>query len=322
MKRITFLLIATAMLCLSFTPQSREEILREMERQTTTNSNEKMTVVVGDDKVRVEKQDSLTTLGVGNRNMNIIESDEGKKRVDFEYESSSDRNRNRNYNQDYDEEERDRGARHFRGHWSGIEAGFNNYNYARSMNLPDDISYMKLDANNSINLNVNFSQLSIGFCRYMGIVTGIGLNWNNYRFQDRNSITVGTDGIISPVFFADPTPPVKRSKFSTLYLTMPAMLEFQIPAGYGNHLNVAAGVIGGLKLNAWTKVVTENGEKSRANDDYNLNLLRGGVTARIGYQNFMIYGTYYLTPWFQELKGPDGFNLEPFEIGLAFTFND
>ncbi len=322
MKRITFLLIATAMLCQSFNLQSREEILREMERQTTTNSNDKMTVVVGDDKVRVEKQDSLMTLGVGNRNMNIIESDEGKKRVDFEYESSSDRNRNRNYNQDYDEEERDNGARHFRGHWSGIEAGFNNYNHVRSMNLPDDISYMRLDANNSINLNVNISQLSIGFCRYMGIVTGIGFNWNNYRFQDGNSITVGTDGIISPVFFADPTPPVKRSKFSTLYLTMPAMLEFQIPAGYGNHLNVAGGVIGALKLNAWTKVVYENGEKSRANDDYNLNLLRGGVTARIGYQNFMIYGTYYLTPWFQELKGPEGFNLEPFEIGLAFTFND
>jgi len=85
---------------------------------------------------------------------------------------------------------------------------------------------------------------------------------------------------------------------------------------------VAAGVIGGIKLNAWTKVVFEDGEKSRVNGDYNLNLLKGGVTARVGYRNFMIFGTYYLTPWFQEFKGPDGYNLEPFEIGLAFTFND
>jgi hypothetical protein len=58
------------------------------------------------------------------------------------------------------------------------------------------------------------------------------------------------------------------------------------------------------------------------NGDYNLNLLRGGVTGRVGYRNFMIYGTYYLTPWFQENKGPEGLNIEPFEIGLAFTFND
>ncbi len=100
------------------------------------------------------------------------------------------------------------------------------------------------------------------------------------------------------------------------------MLEAQIPAGYSHRLNVAAGVIGGLKLNAWTKIVLENGEKNRVNGDYNLNLLRGGVTARIGYGNFMIYGSYYLTPWFQDLKGPNGYNLEPFELGLAFTFND
>ena len=321
MKRIPLLLIGMAILCQSFTLQSREDILREMERQTTADTNEKRTINVEEDKFRVEKPDSPVSAGSGNRNLNTIESVEGKKSVDIEYESSSGHNRNRNYSQDYDEEPRS-GARYFRGHWSGIEAGFNNYNYLRSMNLPDDISYMKLDANNSINFNLNFSQLSIGFCRYAGIVTGIGLNWNNYRFQAGNSITVDAGGIISPVFFTEPDPPVKRSRFSTLYLTMPAMLEFQIPAGYGNHLNVAAGFIGGLKLNAWTKVVYEDGEKSRANGDYNLNLLRGGVTARIGYQNFMIYGTYYLSPWFQELKGPDGFNLEPFEIGLAFTFND
>ncbi len=102
------------------------------------------------------------------------------------------------------------------------------------------------------------------------------------------------------------TPPVKRSKFSDLYLNIPALLEIQIPAGFDNHLNVAAGFIGGLKLNAWTKLVYEDGEKSRINGDYNLNLLRGGVTARIGYQNFMLFGTYYLTPWFQDLKGPSG----------------
>jgi hypothetical protein len=100
------------------------------------------------------------------------------------------------------------------------------------------------------------------------------------------------------------------------------LLEIQLPAGFDNHLNIAAGFIGGLKLNAWTKLVYEDGEKSKINGDYNLNLLRGGVTARIGYQNFMLFGTYYLTPWFQELKGPSGYNLEPFEIGLAFTFND
>jgi hypothetical protein len=223
-----------------------------------------------------------------------------------------------------DREERERsygGARSFRGHLTGIEFGLSNYRYNNSMTLPDDISYMNLNTSCSNAFNITFSQLNMGFSRNIGIVTGIGLNWDNYRFEYRNSITVGPDGLITE-YIPDNPVPVKRSKFSVLYLNVPALLEIQIPAGYQNHLNVAAGIVGGLKLNAWTKVVYDDKEKARVKGDYNLNMLRAGFTARAGYRNFMIYGTYYFTPWFQDLRGPGGYNLEPFEIGIALTFND
>lgn len=310
--------IAAAIFCQAFTLQSKEVTLSEDQKNTKADTSDNLTLVIGNDALRIENQDSTVKIRVGNQRLNILESLEGKKNLEFEkYEPANNHWRN----QDYEEDVHKSGARSFRGHWSGLEIGFNNYNHVNSMNLPEPISYMSLDANHSVNFNLNFSQLSVGFSRHTGFVTGIGINWNNYRFENRNSIAVGSDGTIS-MTTPTGTIPVKRSKFATLYLNVPALLEFQIPAGYSNHLNVAAGVIGGLKLNAWTKVVFENGEKSRTNGNYNLNLLRGGVTARFGYQNFMLYGTYYLTPWFQELKGPDGYNLEPFEIGLALTFND
>jgi hypothetical protein len=345
MNRIPFLIITAAMLCQAFTFQTKEVNREEEKSIAEKDSSDKMFIVVGKDALRIEEQDSSLSLRVGSNGLRILESLEGKQKVKFEdYESRSDRrynsdrnfnsNRDRNdgsyivrnysrrYNQDedYDDGRYSSGARSFRGHVSGLEIGFNNYNYVNSMKLPDDISYMTPDQSHSVNFNVIVSQVNIGFHRHIGIVSGIGLNWNNYRFENRNSITEGSGGIINELI-PDNTVAVKRSKFSALYLNAPVLLEFQIPAGY-NYLNVGAGVVGGLRLNAWTKVVYEDGEKSRTNGDYNLNLLRGGVTARIGYQNFMLYGTYYLTPWFQELKGPDGFNLEPFEIGLAFTFND
>lgn len=232
-----------------------------------------------------------------------------------------DRNYGRRWDQDEEEKWHDNGARSFRGHWAGIEFGFNNWGFERDVILPDNLSYMTLNTTSSNCFNINFSQLNLGFSRHMGIVSGIGLNWNNYRFQNDNSIAVGLSGTIAE-FIPDNTMPVKKSKFSDLYLNVPVLLEIQIPAGFSNHLNIAAGVIGGIKINAWTKVVYEDKEKSRINGDYNLNLLRGGVHARVGYENFMIFGTYYLTPWFQEMKGPEGLNLEPFEIGIAFTFND
>jgi hypothetical protein len=330
MIKNAFLIIAIAMLCQGFTLQTTETVKKAEEKAIgTPDSNSKMMISKEIDNLRVENNVSAVTIGTGNSKLDILEALESgrledKKIYQEKVEMSSEKEfeRNHDWDQDEEREDRDRGARHFRGHWSGIEVGLNNYAYARSMTLPDDVSYMSLNANHSLTFNLNFSQLSIGFSRHIGIVTGIGLTWNNYRFKEGNSIAIGTDGIISPVYNTGVTPPVKRSKFSDLYLNIPALLEIQIPAGFDNHLNIAAGFIGGLKLNAWTKLVYEDGEKSKINGDYNLNLLRGGVTARIGYENFMLFGTYYLTPWFQDLKGPNGINLEPFEIGLAFTFND
>jgi hypothetical protein len=322
MKKFIIPLAAILIISESFTFHSIDERPAGMQLPDQADTNTNMTIILGDDFFRIDEYDSALTVRVGNRGLNILESLEGTK-VDFaKYEKSSDDEREKKWDgDDVDDRDSFMKARHFRGHWAGIEAGFNNYNHISSMVLPDQIAYMSLDASNSNCFNLNFSQVNVGFGRHFGFVTGLGLNWNNYRFEHANSIIVDNDGIVSE-YDPNTSVPVKRSKFSTLYMNIPALLEIQLPAGFGNSLNLAAGVIGGIKLNAWTKVVFEDGEKSRVNGDYNLNLLRGGFTARVGYRNFMLYGTYYLTPWFQEYKGPGELNLEPFEIGLAFTFND
>ena len=323
MKKSAILILATAIICQAFTLQSREITVIKKSQTGVSDSSDNTTIIIGNDFFRFDGNDSLVIIKMGSRGLNILETLEGKK-VDiekYEIETPVEKESDKDHDQDWEEQEHYRGGRHFRGHWSGLEAGFNNYIHVASMTLPEEISYMTLNASKSNCFNLNFSQVNIGLSRHIGLVTGIGLNWNNYRFEDTNSITVGTDGIVGELI-PDNSVPVKKSKFNDLYLNVPLMFEVQIPAGYSSRLNIAAGVIGGIKLNAWTKLVYEDGEKVRTNGDYNLNLLRGGVTARIGYENFMIYGTYYLTPWFQELKGPSGYNLEPFEIGLAFTFND
>lgn len=317
MKRIGIILIITAVISQAFTQESIEKKQEKNQLLTAADTNENLRVIIGKDIFRLEDKDSAMQIRVGNRGLNVLESLEGTK-VKFEkYEKPE----FEEWDQEDTEHYRSSGARNFRGHWSGFEFGINNYFFLKSLVIPDDISYMSLNTNWSNCFNFNISQLSIGITRHAGIVTGVGLNWNNYRFEGQNSITIGSNGNIEELVPDSPVA-LKKSKFSTLYLNVPALLEIQIPAGYSHHLNLSAGVIGGIKLNAWTKMVFEDDEKSRTNGDYNLNLLRGGVTARIGYGNFMLFGTYYLTPWFMELKGPQGHNLEPFEIGIAFTFND
>jgi len=336
------MIIAAAFFCQSFALQTHEVTVINKTNPVADSINT-LTVIIGDDIFRLDGNDSLMIIRVGDRGLNIRDSEDGKKVNVERYdelgelesaaaEKESGRNRlrkteraeERHYEfsdwQDYDSPERYRGGRHFRGHWSGIEAGFNNWLFAKSMMLPEEIDYMTLQTGNSNCFNLNFSQVNIGFSRHVGLVTGLGLNWNIYRFVGQNTIAVGPGGYITEAI-PDNSGNVKKSKFNTLYMNAPLMLEFQIPAGY-NRLNIAAGVIGGVKLNAWTKLVFNDDEKVRTGGEYNLNIIRGGLTARIGYENFMIYGTYYCTPWFHDRSGPERFNLEPFEVGVAFTFNN
>jgi hypothetical protein len=254
---------------------------------------------------------------VGNRGVVILESlEEGESKIQFEKYNSDDNDSFFEYCEEDDEKDRAERRSRFKGHWASFEAGINNYLTSdNSMVLPDEIDYMTLHSSKSWNFNFNFSQMSLGFTRHFGIVTGLGLNWNNYRFDGNNNIQKGAGGVIE---MYDPGEILKKSKFSTVYLNLPFLLEIQIHADY-HTLNLAVGPVGAVKLYSNSKMVFDNGDKISSDGDLSLNVFRYGATARFGFQNFHIYGTYYLTPLFKSGKSPGGVDLFPFEIGLAFT---
>jgi hypothetical protein len=317
-KTVTIIFLAVIMIQ-GFSQESSAEEKIILRQKAVADTNDNYKVVIGNNLLVYEDSRDATNFRLGNRGVTILESLEGERpKVEFENYRSDD------MNQEDEDDDRDYGARRFRGHCAGLEFGFNNYIYNRDLNdtdLPEEISYMKLHSGKSHSFNISFSQISLGITRNFGLVTGLGLNWNNYIFANENNIIVGNDGYIVELL-PEAGLILKKSKFSALYLNVPAMLEVQLPTGEGHRLNIAAGVIGGIKLGSHTKMVFDDGQKLKSDDDLNLSILKGGVTARIGYENFMIYGTYYLTPWFKYQLGPDTFQLEPFEIGFAFTFND
>jgi hypothetical protein len=62
----------------------------------------------------------------------------------------------------------------------------------------------------------------------------------------------------------------------------------------------------GYMYDSFTKIkYSENTETKKLKDkqDYNLSKLRYGLTGRIGFGNFSIFGYYNLTPLFEENKG-------------------
>ena len=278
-----------------------EAIIEEEEAYNDEESYDDNTSTVTVGGVTVEETDDETVIRIGKKGIRISEDDNDTK-VTFE---------------EYDDDTKSS----FRGHVGGLELGFCGYfTEPFSTSLDPSENYMNLNTAKSMNFNILLPNLNLGFSRHFGIAATVGLSWSDYYFDGDNSIAEDENGNIIPVF-----PPedisFETSKLSTTYATMPILLEGKIPVAHNRTINIGAGFIGAIKLHSHTKVVYYDNDKMKIKnkDDFSLNLLRYGVTARVGYEMFQAYGTYYLSKMFEDGKGPELF---PFEIGIALTFNN
>ncbi len=214
----------------------------------------------------------------------------------------------------------------FTGHWSGLEFGINGFmDKNQSLTMKNDLAWLDLKQARSWNINLNFMQYSIGFgTDKIGLVTGMGLEFNNYHFSKPISLMVNDNGMtVVDSSYINNNYDVQKSKLSTTHLTIPLLLEFQIPTGdHGHRIFISGGVIGGLRIGAHTKVVYDNDgkKKDKNRDDFNLSTFRYGFTARIGYRGLKLFANYYPVALFEKDKGPEVY---PFAVGLVlFNFND
>ena len=77
------------------------------------------------------------------------------------------------------------------------------------------------------------------------------------------------------------------------------------------------GGFGGILIGSHTKQVKTDGEKIKIHDDYNLNTLRYGLSARVGYRGFNVYANYALSNMFRDGVQP---KLTPLEAGIGLWF--
>jgi len=264
---------------------------------------------VGDEIFSVKEMGDETRIRFGKKEFRIVEDNDGV--VVFRSSVKDDEKGSSN----------SKSSKRFKGHLGGIEFGFNGLltDFFTTSLEPED-SYFDLNSAKSYNWNFTLPSVNIGFTRHFGIAASLGMSFNKYHFDGNNSIYKDENGNIGPSYPEEGVV-YSKSKFKTAYATLPIIMEGQIPVSHNNTINVGAGVIGAIKLCSKTKVVsnTDGKQKEKNSDDFSLNLLRWGATGRIGYEFFQVYGTCYFTQLFETGKGPE---LYPFEVGIAFTFND
>jgi hypothetical protein len=311
MKKVISVIAIVSMISLPLFSQNEEqekklENLENKEYQEPVKDT--VSVIIGDEIFSVKESGDETRVTLGNKEYRVVDDNDGVRI----YKSDK---------RDGDKEFYNRKHDRFRGHLGGFELGFNGFmtDYWSTTLAPED-NYFDLNTSKSWVWSFLFPNVNIGITRHLGLVSTVGFNFNTYRFDGNNSIIKDDYGVIGPLY-PDSGIVFTKSKLETAYLTLPLLLEAQIPlSGHDKTINIGAGVIGALKLCSKTKVTYDDGDKSKAKskDDFSMNVLRWGATARIGYEHLQVFGTTYFTQLFEKGKGPE---LYPYEVGIAFTFN-
>jgi len=251
--------------------------------------------------LQVIDNDDTVVVRLGKKGVKIIETPDGSMiRVERD---------------DAWKKERERRKKRFSGNWRGIEFGMNSY-LNTDYKFPP--GFLSIYDGKSWNVNLNLFQYSFNFTRNgnLGLVTGIGIRLQNYRFANNNSIMKDTTGYIVEKPYAQE---LKKSKLIVDYLTIPAIMEFHT-GRYNQGFRIGIGVIGSLKCRSLTKVKWfEDGDKKKEKNkgDFNISPLDYALTARLGVGNFEVYANYSMVPLFKKGQGPEVY---PLSVGLGLKF--
>lgn len=213
----------------------------------------------------------------------------------------------------------------FKGHWKGFHFGFMNF-----ANLPDGWEDMELDMGSSFSMQFNFANYSVNLNSRgnIGLVTGLGIEYQRFRFSDENITLIKEESNTIPVhvqdiYTEDNIDHVQRSSFKNLYLTIPFIFEVQFPAAKAakKRIYASAGFMGGVRMHSKTKIVyrdsDDDKQKEKMKGNFHVVPFKVDVTGRIGYRNINIWGSYTLTNLFKSNTIPD---LKVYTLGFGLLF--
>ncbi len=234
----------------------------------------------------------------------------------------------------------DRKSTKFNGHWQGIDIGINGLLTPDfSFDYPADERYLDLRYEKSIAVGLNFFEQNIRLNKKanIGLVSGLGLSWNNYRFEE--PVLLKSENNMLTGYIIDGVS-VRKSKLTNTYLTLPLFLEFQTKSD--DNLYFSVGLIAGWRFLSHTKIYFNDSDRpynlldpvtgeilgsaqSPQTNKRNIvkefagfqqNPFKLDLSVRAGWSFVQIYASYSAIPLFIKNRGPE---LYPFAVGINLS---
>lgn len=185
--------------------------------------------------------------------------------------------------------------------WAGI--GINANGFLKPDNqfpTTTELNFLTLDPAKSIGLQVNFAEKRFPIIKdYLGVVTGLGFQWNRYALKGAYDLTVVNDTLVGLNTGLN----YSKNVLSSTYLQAPLLLQISTNKDPNKAWNISAGVVGGIRVDArqtqkWESDGKKNKDKTK--DDFQFNPFQASLMATVGYGDWSLYVTYGLSDVFNE----------------------
>lgn len=246
-----------------------------------------------------------TKFNFGNKKMIIIDEDGHKK---DEVEDKEDSHFNGNFFKRKNKT---------KIYWAGVNIGVNGYlNNEYGLNIRDEFR-MDLNYGKSWFVDINFLEFSVPIVKkYMHLVTGMGFEFTNYRFDLKVKPIPGHTEFF--LMQPDTSSSLVKTKLSSTYFQIPLLLQFDTKKiAKNNTFHLSLGVIGGVRVETHSKQVYKYGktiDKDKSFDKFDMAPFTAAATVRIGYGPVNLFATYNFTRMFKSNYSPE---LYPFTIGIT-----
>ena len=190
-----------------------------------------------------------------------------------------------------------------------LQLGFDGWS-----NLPDSVKLGGLSRSFNAYLCYDFPIMASNF----SFAAGVGVGSSHIFLKDQQIVLNDTQIAIQ---FIPETESFKKYKISLTYIEAPFELRyFQNKENRNRGVKAAIGLKIGTLLNSHTKgKYTLNNKPiiEKVSTKRYIESWRFAATARVGWGNFSLYGSYHLNSLFRVNSGPE--NVRPYSVGICLS---
>lgn len=205
--------------------------------------------------------------------------------------------------------------------WFVLDFGFSNFtdntNYPAAIAsgflgqgvTPDQFD---LRTGKSVNVNIWFFMQKFNMVKHvLNLKYGLGLELNNYRFEDERLHIAKNPTHI----YIDPDwNVVDKNKLATDYVTVPLMLNFNFTPGRENGFGLSVGASAGFLYSSRQKIKVD-GDKDKTKDDFDLEQWKFSYIGELNLGPVKLYGSYAMHNMWEK-----GLDLKPYNVGIRFSY--